>query len=361
MKIGVMFGNPETTPGGNALKFYSSVRIDIRKTAQIKKGEEVVGSRTKVKIVKNKIAAPFRTTEFDIIYNEGISKEGELIALGEKYSVLQKQGNSYAYGEEKLGRGYDATRTFCVKKKLRTKLKRKLKKMKEEPIPAEKARRGRRTNRVKKLIKKIATDKLLFFVILKYMTEKRSADKNHIESLLRSAKAENRNFVLLVQIKNTLKKAFGESDGVVVWEKHFKEEIEHELSHLLTNNEKTIEDTIQKSIKNQLNLYLRYVIIPYIQKALLHLVKNESANQEDMHKGIIKSIKFMVGLMPKFLLTDSAFLGRKLIDTFEKNLKLAKDDISSHYSPSYNELLVETVSEVFLHDVQNDILKEMFK
>lgn len=120
MQIGVMFGNPETTPGGKALKFYTSIRIDIRKIAQIKKGEDVVGSRTRVKIVKNKVAAPFKQTEFDIIYNEGISKEGEIIALGEKFNILQKSGNSYAYipsGEKKeeevkLGRGYDATRTF---------------------------------------------------------------------------------------------------------------------------------------------------------------------------------------------------------------------------------------------------------
>jgi len=119
MQIGVMFGNPETTPGGKALKFYTSVRIDIRKIAQIKKGEEVVGNRTRVKIVKNKVAAPFKQTEFDIIYNEGISKEGEIIALGEKFKVLEKSGNSYFYlpaGEKvekvKLGVGYDSTRTF---------------------------------------------------------------------------------------------------------------------------------------------------------------------------------------------------------------------------------------------------------
>ena len=112
MQIGIMFGNPETTPGGKALKFYSSVRIDIRKIAQIKKGDDVVGARTKVKIVKNKVAAPFKTTEFDIMYNEGISREGELLALGEKFKLIQKSGNSYAYGEEKLGRGYDAARTF---------------------------------------------------------------------------------------------------------------------------------------------------------------------------------------------------------------------------------------------------------
>jgi recombination protein RecA len=119
MQIGVMFGNPETTPGGKALKFYTSVRLDIRKIAQIKKGEEVVGSRTRVKVVKNKVAAPFKQTEFDIIYGEGISREGEMIALGEKFKILEKSGNSYSYipegdkkNEIKLGRGYDATRTF---------------------------------------------------------------------------------------------------------------------------------------------------------------------------------------------------------------------------------------------------------
>lgn len=119
MQIGVMFGNPETTPGGKALKFYTSVRLDIRKIAQIKKGEEVVGSRTRVKIVKNKVAAPFKQTEFDIIYNEGISKEGEIMALGEKFGIIEKTGNSYFYkpAEEKaekvkLGVGYDSTRTF---------------------------------------------------------------------------------------------------------------------------------------------------------------------------------------------------------------------------------------------------------
>ena len=119
MQIGVMFGNPETTPGGKALKFYTSVRLDIRKIAQIKKGEDVVGSRTRVKVVKNKVAAPFKQTEFDIIYNEGISREGEIIALGEKFKVVEKSGNSYFYtpakeGSEKikLGVGYDSTRKF---------------------------------------------------------------------------------------------------------------------------------------------------------------------------------------------------------------------------------------------------------
>ncbi|HEY1037687.1 MAG TPA: recombinase RecA [Candidatus Paceibacterota bacterium] len=112
MQIGVMFGNPETTPGGKALKFYTSVRLDIRRIAQIKKGEEIMGGRTRVKVVKNKVAAPFKQTEFDLMYNEGISREGEMIALGEKFGVINKSGTSYSYGDEKLGRGYDATRQY---------------------------------------------------------------------------------------------------------------------------------------------------------------------------------------------------------------------------------------------------------
>lgn len=117
MQIGVMFGNPETTPGGKALKFYTSVRLDIRRIAQIKKGDEVVGGRHRVKVVKNKVAAPFKVTEFDLIYNEGISREGELLALGEKYDLVSKSGASYSYGEEKLGRGYDAARTYLRENK----------------------------------------------------------------------------------------------------------------------------------------------------------------------------------------------------------------------------------------------------
>ncbi len=133
MQIGVMWGNPETTPGGKALKFYTSVRIDVRRIAQIKKGEEIVGGRIRAKIVKNKVAAPFKQTEFDLMYNEGISEEGEIIALGEKFGIVQKAGaGSYAYGETKLGRGYDATRTFLrdnlklkaeILKQIREKLK----------------------------------------------------------------------------------------------------------------------------------------------------------------------------------------------------------------------------------------------
>jgi recombination protein RecA len=105
MKIGVMFGNPETTTGGNALKFYSSVRLEIRRSAQIKKGEAIVGNRTKVKVVKNKVAAPFRVAEFDIMYNEGISISGDLLDTGVKFGVIKKAGNSYSYNEEKLGVG----------------------------------------------------------------------------------------------------------------------------------------------------------------------------------------------------------------------------------------------------------------
>lgn len=124
MQIGVMFGNPETTPGGKALKFYTSIRIDIRRIAQIKKNDEVMGGRHRVKVVKNKVAAPFKTTEFDLMYNEGISKEGEILALGEKLGIIKKAGASYAYlsseessTEEKLGRGYDATRQYLKENK----------------------------------------------------------------------------------------------------------------------------------------------------------------------------------------------------------------------------------------------------
>ncbi|MDI9325310.1 MAG: recombinase RecA [Alphaproteobacteria bacterium] len=118
MQIGMMFGNPETTPGGKALKFYASVRLDVRRIAQIKKGEEVMGGRVRVKVVKNKVGAPFRQAEFDLMYNEGITKEGELLALGEKYGLIEKStGGSYTMGEEKMGRGYDAARTFLKENK----------------------------------------------------------------------------------------------------------------------------------------------------------------------------------------------------------------------------------------------------
>jgi recombination protein RecA len=112
MKIGVMFGSPETTTGGNALKFYASVRLDIRRTGSIKKGEEVIGSETKVKVVKNKVAPPFKTAEFDILYGEGISREGEIVDLGVTARVLEKSGSWYAYNGEKIGQGKDNAREF---------------------------------------------------------------------------------------------------------------------------------------------------------------------------------------------------------------------------------------------------------
>ena len=112
MKIGVMFGSPETTAGGNALKFYSSVRLDIRRIAAIKDGEEVVGNRTRVKVVKNKVAPPFKQAEFDIIYNEGISKEGDLIDLGVEDGFVEKSGAWYSYGDDRIGQGRENARRF---------------------------------------------------------------------------------------------------------------------------------------------------------------------------------------------------------------------------------------------------------
>ena len=118
MKIGIMFGNPETTTGGNALKFYSSVRLDIRRTGAIKKGEEILGNETRVKVVKNKVAPPFRKAEFDILYNEGISREGEIIELGVEHNLLEKSGAWYSYKGERIGQGKDNTREYLKTNKV---------------------------------------------------------------------------------------------------------------------------------------------------------------------------------------------------------------------------------------------------
>ena len=112
MKIGVMFGNPETTTGGNALKFYSSVRLDIRRIGAVKKGDEILGNQTRVKVVKNKVAPPFQKCEFDILYNEGISKEGELIDMGVEHKIVEKSGAWYSYNGERIGQGRDNVREF---------------------------------------------------------------------------------------------------------------------------------------------------------------------------------------------------------------------------------------------------------
>jgi recombination protein RecA len=117
MKIGVMFGNPETTTGGNALKFYASVRLDIRRTGSIKKGEEVIGSETRVKVVKNKVAPPFKTAEFEILYGHGISREGEIVDLGVKQNVIEKSGAWYSFNGDRIGQGKENARDFLIEHK----------------------------------------------------------------------------------------------------------------------------------------------------------------------------------------------------------------------------------------------------
>jgi recombination protein RecA len=140
-KIGVMFGSPETTTGGRALKFYASVRLDIRRIAAIKDGESVIGSRTKVKVVKNKVAAPFREAEFDIIYGEGVSREGDLIDLGSAQNVVEKSGSWFSYKGERIGQGRENARQFLkdntdIRQKIDQELRQALGLVKPEPVPA---------------------------------------------------------------------------------------------------------------------------------------------------------------------------------------------------------------------------------
>lgn len=134
-KIGVMFGNPETTTGGNALKFYASVRVDIRRLSQIKEGDEVMGNRTKVKIVKNKLAPPFKLAEFDIIYGEGVSKIGEIIDLGVEFEIIKKSGSWFSYGDTKLGQGRDSVKQLLLDNlELATEVENKIKAALQNPV-----------------------------------------------------------------------------------------------------------------------------------------------------------------------------------------------------------------------------------
>jgi recombination protein RecA len=145
MKIGVMFGSPETTTGGNALKFYATQRLDIRRIGAIKEGDQVVGNRTRVKVVKNKIAPPFKDAEFDIIYGEGISREGDILDLGASLGVVEKSGAWYSFGDERIGQGRQNVKRFLaehtdIRDKIADLVREKtgLKKVKEEPVEGRK-------------------------------------------------------------------------------------------------------------------------------------------------------------------------------------------------------------------------------
>jgi recombination protein RecA len=136
MKIGVMFGNPETTTGGNALKFYSSMRFDIRRQTQIKDGQDIIGNRTKVKIVKNKVAPPFKIAEFDIVYGEGISKAGDLLDLAVEQNIVDKSGAWYSYNDERIGQGRENAKEFLKEHSdMMTELDRKIRQGYGLPLP----------------------------------------------------------------------------------------------------------------------------------------------------------------------------------------------------------------------------------